>query len=994
VSDSPPCCVCLLRNPWEGINLLPFIDIALLKEVTAKYCPVEKLDVNERVRNSRGNVYCYKYDITCSDIVESPDVKLGLQEIARSHSSVGVVKEQESAAIFFEPVLIDGTQIPYPGFPSLNVLPIASVELTNVGLNCFGSPSKYLNMVFSLHVMPELVPIEVLADSVLGQSIFVNWPMMHEARAVAISNGVKEIRLLNNKRKVTIYNMADSDRWVLDSQAMFEMYHTGNGVPGSGGVNIGDVKVRLKVLPLQGMRTNPSNGATKKLFGRQEADVPLQLCLLHAAAPDPRFVERGPITLEDRFPPNLNVVLTKGKYCGCMGVVVGVADHKCVAVNVDVMPPEPPFGLAVARSVQETYMTAQQAARVLKIHPGVFGKIVGRLQFEQDRYDLGLNLKSADGLCVVGYTRKKIETTGGKTQMKAKRNAWVAGDSLLVIGSPGAVDEESNQERIQWEYTPDAVRLVDTYRKKFPRLFSEIIKNPNEKTYDANKVFGPNGEKWLPVVRAWLNADKSAKLPRTPVTTESMSYEAVRAVETAAGDRARILKERGYPKRSLIKIPGSAIYGECSTGATDVLLASDLNSGEAPQLGDRIVNLCADGIPFGARGTVIGIHEAASTGCVEVAMDEEFMGGTSLQGLCSNFRGKLCAWTNVLKVSPDDSEKLVEKIVPKGSRRAAIDKIVSESDVVATAGLVLSSGGTTTTSAAKPDRQTSSSGTKPRAASRSGSTGRGKLILSREARGPDGEGFGFQGKGQQGANGFARWKAIVGKVQKPASESGTVAGASSADVLLKSMLGLTPVPVPMGSKEFLGVAPPVASTRSAPSINVDEGANAMLGVGRRVVGHMDSADLYSAPTSVADKLLQLMASKQPMAHPMVSAQMPQVPGRSGFNFTYVEEGKEPPPQMIFSAPSMQHPMVQLNFPIGIAGAPYFGGVPPPMHSMAMMSSVSQAFPALSIGQSNDFPPLGTPPPVFKQEAPDIRKAKPVVQADVMVPSVVAAKARR
>ena len=101
-----------------------------------------------------------------------------------------------------------------------------------------------------------------------------------------------------------------------------------------------------------------------------------------------------------------------------------------------------------------------------------------------------------------------------------------------------------------------------------------------------------------------------------------MSYEAVAAVEKAADVRTLALAKSGYPKESLIKIPGAALYGEGSTGATDVLLASDLNQKESPQLGDRVVNLCAEGIPFGARGTVIGIHEAKTTGSVEVVMDE------------------------------------------------------------------------------------------------------------------------------------------------------------------------------------------------------------------------------------------------------------------------------------------------------------------------------------------------------------------------------------
>lgn len=67
------------------------------------------------------------------------------------------------------------------------------------------------------------------------------------------------------------------------------------------------------------------------------------------------------------------------------------------------------------------------------------------------------------------------------------------------------------------------------------------------------------------------------------------------------------------------------ISREGSTGATDVLLASDHSVGAPPELGDRVANLCANGVPFGARGTVVAIHDATE-GCVEVLLDEEFIG--------------------------------------------------------------------------------------------------------------------------------------------------------------------------------------------------------------------------------------------------------------------------------------------------------------------------------------------------------------------------------
>lgn len=91
--------------------------------------------------------------------------------------------------ISFKPELITGTKIPYPGFPSLNVLPIENVELRPVGLNCFGFPSKYPNMILTMHTLPQMPGAVQLAENLIGRNIFVNWPMMHEAKVSATSSG-------------------------------------------------------------------------------------------------------------------------------------------------------------------------------------------------------------------------------------------------------------------------------------------------------------------------------------------------------------------------------------------------------------------------------------------------------------------------------------------------------------------------------------------------------------------------------------------------------------------------------------------------------------------------------------------------------------------------------------------------------------------------------------------------------------------------------------
>ena len=40
------------------------------------------------------------------------------------------------------------------------------------------------------------------------------------------------------------------------------------------------------------------------------------------------------------------------------------------------------------------------------------------------------------------------------------------------------------------------------------------------------------------------------------------------------------------------------------------------NGSEPPELGDRVVNLYATGVPFGLRGTIVAIH--SNTGYTEV----------------------------------------------------------------------------------------------------------------------------------------------------------------------------------------------------------------------------------------------------------------------------------------------------------------------------------------------------------------------------------------
>jgi len=849
------------------------------------------------------------------------------------------------------------------------------------------------------------------------------------------------VRLKKKKKNVRKWTPVEAQRWESESESYTQYYLSGGGVPGSGGVNIGNIQIRLKLLPLQGMKTNPANGSTKKLFGTEEADVPLQLALWKAPAPDPRFVERGPLTLQDRFPPNANVVLTKGKYRGCQATVVGIVDGDKVGVKVQVFPPEPPFGLAIARSVQESYISAADASKLLQIHPKVFNKITGTLNVDPGRYDLGLNLKYRNNTCVLGYTRARKDDRN--VNKKAKK-AWGAGDSLLVIGSTrnGSGQEEEQRPKILWEFTPKAVRLVAAFKQKFPQLFAAVSKYPDERFYDARQVFGPKGAEMLPKIREWLNNIETAKIPRTPTSTDAMPMAAVQAVQRAADVRTAALEQQGPLKESLIKVPPSALYREGSTTATDVMLASDHNENSAPELGDRVANLCANGIPFGARGTVVSVHDPA-TGCVEVVMDEEFIGGSTLQGACSNFRGKLCVWAHLLRTSASDSKGLVDQMIPVGSGKSNVEKMLgnaekqpvnrqnSQPTEVKSSWDAQADFAEETINKEKPESKDPRTATPSKRTASSGRAGR--LVHSKEARRPAEKGTGFKGMKRGGKTGFEMWKGMVNskKPSTPVAASGTpmqvlginVQGSSNVPKSQNTKSSVQASEASAGLKAMLGVAPTQQTsgpaidldTPTAASTNAAADLKAMLGVGSPPRASSLPPVVPAAavlppppppPPSAADKLLQMMRQKEPASQPPVTQS--QV---SGFNFTYVEEGKTStaptnhpaapptpmnPGMMPYQAGGMQPPGPYPGGPYPPMIVPMQGG-PMPMGFISGPPNPSQLPPPRPMAPEHvvdetQFPPLGGGlPTTEKKPEPDKKSVKE--KTSPIVPSVIASKPR-
>ena len=673
------------RNPWEAVVLLPFIDERILLSTEAELCPESSLTSEEVARNTFGKVLHYHYDPNEGSTYFSCNPEIGLPDVSHCQTTVSYSIPSLAPGAYFKAEEVPGTEVSLPGFPSLTVLEMDGVDIEFIKLNIFGSESKYKSLVLSAK-KKDYDASKLNLKALLGRSVYVNYPQVHEAKVVAVTVENQEIRLSYNKDsneeeiKVTPYDYVTQQKWKKESSEMETGYLKGRGIPGSGGLDIGDVHVRVRVLSLQGMRRDPSTGATKKVFGTTEADIPLQMVLWKPPVVDTRFQETAELPVHQLFPIGCEVVAVTGQLIGCMGTVIGphaAEDNtsrlslakepgsnkgkRVVDVEFQVSPPEPPFGYAIAHSIRDEYFSSRDVCAVLGINSNLLGMIVGTLVVDNGmRIDIGLNLKRNHNYQLLGYVRK---VDSGNKESNKSTIVWGGEgqlDSVLIVGSVESVKHDGEAEAAIWEYSARTIALMIDYITAFPSLFRALREISFQKSYRPTELFGGSdieANEKLEEVVTWLKSQSFYSMHRTPLSTSMLSKEAVRAIEIASDARVSNTATSGQVSIVVKGIPVESVFRGDISAASDAPL---LYNTKTPVLGDRVVNLNSTGVPFGLKGTVSGLH--AGTGYVEVVFDEEFVGGRSLQGMCSQFRGRLCPWSGLIKTSLEEDEAKFNKV--------------------------------------------------------------------------------------------------------------------------------------------------------------------------------------------------------------------------------------------------------------------------------------------------------------------------------------------
>ena len=290
------------RWPWEAVVLLPFLDARRLVEVATEHVKPHMLSEAEHARNALKETIVYYHDPSKATIEPSLPFAGNDDYYGEfSNSAATKVLEIFKAKSVFEPKLLDGVETPSPGFPSLTSAPIQSLWRRRIGNNVFGMRSRYRTAVLDTsNRLPSMPSIEVLASTLIGTTVHINYPYLMEGYVTALSNNSVTIR---GHEAPHYHDQGEMEVWRHTMSALAKKLEYGEGVTGTGGWRLPTSSVAITVRPLKGLRTLP-DGTQAKTYAKFEVTYPLMAAIWSPLTNDPRTqnlmaaLEKDPFFLE------------------------------------------------------------------------------------------------------------------------------------------------------------------------------------------------------------------------------------------------------------------------------------------------------------------------------------------------------------------------------------------------------------------------------------------------------------------------------------------------------------------------------------------------------------------------------------------------------------------------------------------------------------------------------------------------------------------------
>ncbi|KAM5292537.1 5'-3' exoribonuclease 1 isoform 2-T2 [Ctenodactylus gundi] len=605
------------QQEWEAVVLIPFIDEKRLLEAMETCNHSLKKEERKRNQHSECLMCCYDKDTEFTYPSPWPEKFPAIERCCTRYKIISLDAWHVDISKN-KMTRVDQKALYFCGFPTLKHIK-HKFFLKKSGVQVFQQSSRGENMMLEIlaNTGSDELSIENVASSVLGKSVFVNWPHLEEARVVAVSDGETKFYLEEPPgtqklylgrtappSKVTHLGDKEQSNWTKEVQGISELYLRRKGII----INETSTIVYAQLLTGRKYQIN-QNGEVRleKQWSKQILPFVYQTIVKDIRAFDSRFSNIK--TLDELFPPRSMVFMLGTPYYGCTGEV-SVSDDVITEGRIRVVfsiPCEPNLDALIQN--QHKYSIKYNPGYVLASRLGVSGYLVSRFTGSifigrgsrrnphgDHKANVGLNLKfNKKNEEVPGYTKK--------------------------VGS-------------EWMYSSAAEQLLAEYLERAPELFSYIAKNSQEDVFYEDDIWpgeNENGAEKVQEIITWLKGHPVSTLSRSSCDLQILDAAIVEKIE----EEVEKCKQRKNSKKVRVTVKPHLLYRPLEQ-QHGVIPDRDAEF----RLFDRVVNVRENfSVPVGLRGTIIGIKGANREADVlfEVLFDEEFPGGLTIR--CSPGRG-------------------------------------------------------------------------------------------------------------------------------------------------------------------------------------------------------------------------------------------------------------------------------------------------------------------------------------------------------------------
>ena len=387
------------KNPWEGVNLIPFIDIDRLTDAMDALHVDAGLSPEEQKRNAFQGPQLFQYAAKASGSYSFPFKSAVFRGIAQVHCAVRT------------------TAIGSPSDKQENVLRLRPLEDTSVldlttyrtqergvGILCAGRDSRQSTVVVKIpaRLQDQQINTETLTQLVKNcKNRVVCYPLWRKHYAliegIYVSNYYVSLKQENTSFIVPLYpNKIEKIKGMMQ-RVVKEALQGRLSVLGLGGVDLETVNVLLELHPIIGVKRDRLTGELHYRFASQNQLFPLQLVKPVSVITSPVFNFPDKVSIWQRIAVGRPIVflgignLSKHTVQGAVGKIEAIEDGT-VVVKLSSFPPSAYRFFDLSTVQKTTWCSIQGVAEILKIPRGAAEKLVSSYMLTRgsDHFNIGL----------------------------------------------------------------------------------------------------------------------------------------------------------------------------------------------------------------------------------------------------------------------------------------------------------------------------------------------------------------------------------------------------------------------------------------------------------------------------------------------------------------------------------------------------------------------------------------------------------------------------